>query len=800
MQFNKLEKLLNNNENQIKDKNIFLKELYQLRDNNYSDKELFDFIFNKIENTENVQEFSKKDIEDLFMFYIGETKNENISPNILNYFGSAIINYLSNKNKLLDGEDSILDFSYKTYYKLAEKYPEELKNMIQTTNSMQEFVSPEVFFDTFLKIKNSEVLNTYFGGDQFHQLEYNMTYNGTEDYLNTLLNKIDFNNSNSCNNSSKLINIAAVLADDVKNGFYHGNYNIDQKIIQKLKSKCDDPESIYLLGSKSRYIINRLEQDYPPFVHNNKIFKITPNTLAIFRNNKLYTLDIQNKDILDDYENYLNLSNELDTPPQELINEAIKRGDNFLTWSPDQSLIFLRKQIVESIFNKMVLFDEKSLNNKNLNQSQIQEFINLMGTDYRNFIEDEFNINLENFSIEEKFYFLDYIQKQTNKTIVPVKEFIKNFTNSGFRTFLSIEHGGKEMGDKILELGEKLPKEIAEKVFDKYSEIVSSLDEQIASIKNKLKTEKNITEEDELAVKNNFLNRAKNVLLKAFDNLEKNPEKILEDLDKVNIDNLSLLSIFQSLKNTQNLKFEDLKDFEFYLSYDSAEFVSFEELAEMENIIDKNYKSNPEILKIIKNSLSGRVLNGYNWVEIPILKYKGKIVAFCSLDFGYYQNTPDFSKKVYFNSFNVDPDFANGEIGQAMLDRVLNQTSLKQIIEADCNAVSKIGAHYIEFGFFAKDFYDFHGWPSFKIEKNDKVISSLLGKNISNETIINNSNTGFVEINNKKAFIKKERNQEDFQKYFENLEKENKIVTRYFYDKNTDYWYIVIENFDQAKE
>jgi hypothetical protein len=349
-------------------------------------------------------------------------------------------------------------------------------------------------------------------------------------------------------------------------------------------------------------------------------------------------------------------------------------------------------------------------------------------------------------------------------------------------------------------LSKKLPEDVAKKVFSKYSELLSSLDQELASIKDKLKTEKTITKEDESAVRDNFLNRAKNILLKASDNLNKNPEEIIKDLDNVSTENLSLLSIFQSLKNTQNLKFEDLKDFQFYLTYSSTEFISFEELSEMESIIDKNYKTNPEISKIIKNSLTNRVLNGYNWVDVPILKYKGKIVAFCSLDFSFYKDTPDFSKKVYFNSFNVDPDFANGEIGQAMLDRVLNQASLKQIIEADCNAVSKIGAHYIEFGFFAKDFYDFHGWPSFKIEKNNEINFNLIGKNLLNKEIIDNSNSGFIEKNNKKAFIFKEKKQEDFIKYFQKLEKENKIVTRYFYDKNEDFWYVVIEDFAIEKE
>lgn len=358
--------------------------------------------------------------------------------------------------------------------------------------------------------------------------------------------------------------------------------------------------------------------------------------------------------------------------------------------------------------------------------------------------------------------------------------------------------------EDILLLREKLPKEIAEKVFDKYSEIVSSLDEQIASIKNKLKTEKNITEEDELAVKNNFLNRAKNVLLKAFDNLEKNPEKILEDLDKVNIDNLSLLSIFQSLKNTQNLKFEDLKDFEFHHKLSFAELVTNDEILEIKNIINKNYKNAPEkvrstLLNSIDENLQIYSDNNEDNVVFPILKHKGKIVAFCRMN---WKNTPtqnywdNDSKRpyAYFGSFNVDPDFANGEIGQVMLERVVDEEAKKgALIEADCNAFLGISSRYIESGFVALDIYDFHGWKSFKILRDDKKNNEIIGKNLSKEEILRSLENGYIEKNNKKALIYKSKNPEDFSLIFDELKGGNKILSRYFKDDNQD-WIIVLED------
>lgn len=508
---------------------------------------------------------------------------------------------------------------------------------------------------------------------------------------------------------------------------------------KSLRKKLNIDTNSYFLNEYLKAILNKTV-DLNKFNQWTKPFLIQPDKYAIIKGDTIYLTDKSKEEI------------------DNLINE---RNTNYQNTKLDLELI--------KSFNLKLGKEDFLLGNQSHSDdfnNQLNIYSDLLYTELYKDFEKDFGIKIVDLSIKEQFQFITYLQDINYKKAKDIKDFTNKFGSVAFKTFLSIEHGGKEMGDKVITLSKKLPEDIAKKVFTKYSELISSLDQELTSIKDKLKTEKTITKEDELAVRDNFLNRAKNVLLKAFDNLDNDPLKLIEDLDKINSDNLSILSIFQSLKNTQNLKFEDLKDFQFYLTYSSTEFITFEELSEMENIIDKNYQTNPEILKIIKNSLTNRVLNGYNWVDVPILKYKGKIVAFCALDFGFYKDTPDFSKKVYFNSFNVDPDFANGEIGQAMLDRVLNQTSLKQIIEADCNAVSKIGAHYIEFGFFAKDFYDFHGWPSFKIERNNKLIPDLIGKNLSNQDIIDNSDLGFIEKNNKKAFLFKEKKQEDFIKYF----------------------------------
>ncbi len=59
---------------------------------------------------------------------------------------------------------------------------------------------------------------------------------------------------------------------------------------------------------------------------------------------------------------------------------------------------------------------------------------------------------------------------------------VKKFKINGLKTFLSLEHGGQEMGDKILELGKILEQHDAERVFTGYAQIIDQAD----SLKNRL--------------------------------------------------------------------------------------------------------------------------------------------------------------------------------------------------------------------------------------------------------------------------------------------------------------------------
>jgi hypothetical protein len=505
-----------------------------------------------------------------------------------------------------------------------------------------------------------------------------------------------------------------------------------------------------------------------------KVILLDNETAAIIedvhgKRNILYTFNLMDKNT---YEN----------KKQEVIDRRTKDNKkidiNFSDYITEKPI--LNKYSITKFFNKKQNETDEKYAERISKYSDLSYVLNK----FRSFL-SETGLAANNYSWKDQLVLAGSLTsvKESEKIV----GFSKVFGKNGLRTFLSVEQGGKEMGDKILKLGEKLPEDVAREIFKKYGEMIDRVDEVTEVLKQKLNfTEKSTDSED--AIKNNLLLRAKNLLEKYADDLNKNPKEILEEIEKIKVENVLTLSIFQSLHETKGIRFEDMKDFSF--SYESQ--LNEDEEKEGEDIINKNYKDAPqEAREAILSSFKIAVNQKDKDINFPNLKYKGKMVSFMQLNFAKYKGSEDYGKKVYFGSFNVDPDFANGEIGSAMMERTVDNVAKTHIVEADCNAEQNIGAKYIESGFTAVDFYNFKGLPGFKIIRDDKMKDKFIGKNLSKEEIISMLDNG----SKKEGFdIISASQQKDFLPEFKKVLNSTKIISRYFYDKNTKRWIVVVES------
>ncbi len=452
----------------------------------------------------------------------------------------SILDYISNFKEInKQTNESTLDRSFRTLFNLAEKYPVGVYESMTRTHHLFEFVKPEIFYETLVKIQNNKELNKLYSSHLFSQLEYNISYCGTEKYVNALINKIDFKNAKSCSESGHLMNFAVHLADYANSGSYSGNYNVGNEIITALKEGAKDRDSVYLLSSKAEYITKRMEKRLPPLVHQNSIFKPTENVIAKYEDNTLYIQDM-NDTLNREVSNYESVTKEINMPPKGLIEQAKAKGQNFIEWSPSTDLIRLQKKLSLEIKQKMRPVNSSDLSpspNVTISQDDIKEYAFLIGSDFRNFIEEDFGISLSKLSIREQYYLFTFFQKQTNESIKGVKEFSKKFHENGLKTFFSIAYGGKEMGEKILSLGEKLPEDVANKVFVKYSDIINTVNNSEEEIK-KIFGDKEVPVKVISSVKETLLKRGAKMLSELGDKVVNpkfvvNEEEILKELDEI---------------------------------------------------------------------------------------------------------------------------------------------------------------------------------------------------------------------------------------------------------------------------
>lgn len=100
----------------------------------------------------------------------------------------------------------------------------------------------------------------------------------------------------------------------------------------------------------------------------------------------------------------------------------------------------------------------------------------------REIVEKEFGIKIGDLSLQEQFYFLQFIKNKEANEIEPVKQFVQKYGLDGLKTFLSVDYG-KEFGDKIVELGETLEEKDATEIFAEFAEIIDRAQSLIDNIK-----------------------------------------------------------------------------------------------------------------------------------------------------------------------------------------------------------------------------------------------------------------------------------------------------------------------------
>ncbi len=350
------------------------------------------------------------------------------------------------------------------------------------------------------------------------------------------------------------------------------------------------------------------------------------------------------------------------------------------------------------LFNEKLDFNKfkEKLVGTNLDSKELyDDYLTFLSEpDIRKFLETDIGFDFTQYNFQEQVYFLNYLKTVSIKKSKEIRAFSENYGPSGMRTFFSISYGGKEMGDKILSLGDKkkLPKETAEKVFAKYGEIIDVANKAEEEIK-KLYEKENISPKVLDSVKEHLLKRGAEMLSELADTKDINELEILKELENIKTETMILGSSYLELhKSGEKIPFDQVVG-------TSVEKISAQNITEekKEEIIKayingrpKETYENEEHLKLLanefRNDLNKKETNVFN------IRFNGEIIAFA-----------DF-QKIDEDTFHIGgltflENVRNSAIAVAVMNSIMKEFS-KYNITAEVHSKNTILNMYTRrFGF-----------------------------------------------------------------------------------------------------
>ena len=328
------------------------------------------------------------------------------------------------------------------------------------------------------------------------------------------------------------------------------------------------------------------------------------------------------------------------------------------------------------------------------------EFRSFINPEIRRTLEKEFGISFNEIPLKVQMYFLTSIANRTNEAIRLVQDFTKKFKALGLRTFLSLEQGGKEMGDKILTLGEKLPEVVAKIVFAKYGEIIDTVD-NIQKLLEDILPDKGLNESQKEVggIKESLLVRAKNLLVTFYDKKENNSGELLKDLDRYKSEILLYADTYKKLRESgKEIKLEEIKN-------TKIEILSQEEKMKIANELWDITIANRPFIKDEKE-IEKRKKDFFSTIDnkdsdFYVLRHKDKILAFCSF-------TLDENGELYAESLNTESEIKGAQIGGEFFPTVLEKVkNMGRDIYGHVHPLNfKILSYYERLGFIIKEIKD----------------------------------------------------------------------------------------------
>ncbi len=338
------------------------------------------------------------------------------------------------------------------------------------------------------------------------------------------------------------------------------------------------------------------------------------------------------------------------------------------------------------------------------------------------------SIDLQSFALNEQYNFFEYTKEAKNSEAEKLYSFCRKYKEAGFRTFLSVEHGSKEMGDKILAIGDRLPENTAKEIFEKYGQIVDNVNNIITFAKNNFKQEIKTDPELIRKIEETLFTKAKQLLLQMNDRLEHQNNmgliNISNELSRINADTITTFSIFkQAVRNGEELPIESIEG-SIFSKKNASEF-DITQVEEMVQLYEENWKNHPdkEFASSLKAYFKTAFLPRSNQEKNYFYTFEkdDHIRAFVR-----FEEKPDDS--LYASALNVDEASKSFGLGEAMMDEALVREAKEHILHASCRKDNPSNMRYFEKGFISNGFKKTHETEEFDLIWDEKKNAKILSK------------------------------------------------------------------------
>jgi len=383
---------------------------------------------------------------------------------------------------------------------------------------------------------------------------------------------------------------------------------------------------------------------------------------------------------------------------QQRIDSEIRRYRNDTSHEFRMSKTFELQDLYEELYDYTYIMRPSKLllESKSAREEDMADYAYLLCKPTRSRIEKDFSIDITQLSIPEQFQLLTYLKSKEAKNVASIQSFAKKYGKSGFRTFLSLEYG-RELGEGIIALGEKLPKEEAEKIFAKYGELVDAANDAEAALREQFGSSA-FSPEEVAVLKERLLKKGRDMLASFADEVGKSKnvgyelalEHIEKELSLLSADATLFAAAFRELSaRGERPDFSEIENVKFERGVASTSFTEADR-ERMRELYRVNYAEYPEFQQYLLEHFNETLAEEAS--QFYVLRYKGVVE-------GFYRLGVTERDTLYFGAFNINPKYAGSGLGEALMQEALDVRAKDSIIKANCIADKPISANYIERGF-----------------------------------------------------------------------------------------------------